>query len=665
MARHGAVFLLFLLWAGGALAAGPDDTLLQKLSTVRGEERARLLNELSAEARSNAPAEAIEWARQALELAGQIDDPTGTARALNNIGIGHYLQAEYDLALQYYDRALAVAEASGDDEGLASTLNNIGVVHYIRGHYEQTIEYYARTLELRRRIGDRIPLAQVSNNLGNVYYTAKRHDDALESYAEAVRIYADSGNESAHANSLCNMALVYMELGRLDEAQQRLELALDIGQRVDHKPTLALALNSLGDIASQQRRFNDALRHHRGALDVRRQIGDRLGEADTLLSIGQTYVSLAEYPRARDVLSDVLVLASEIGVREIQRDAYEALAESLAGSGDFEGALEAHQAFKRVTDALFDEEISRRLSDIKTQNELFAKDQEIAGLQARERLVQRTRNISAAAAVLLLLLIFLLHNRYRLSRRAHEASRLAQAERENAARAELAHVARVSTLGEMAAALAHELNQPLTAILSNAETTRRLVGEDRASKAHLTDALEDIVIGAGRAREIIRRLRRLVQRGVVAREKLSINDIVRDVEALAKSNAKNHGIELRADLDDNLPAVEGDPVQLQQVVLNLVNNATAAMAGGTVKGELLITTARHEPGHVMVAVSDHGPAVDEQVFARMFQPFFSTKQDGLGMGLAICQNIVEAHHGRIWAERNPAGGLTMRVALPA
>lgn len=640
------------------------EALRQRLAVVVGAERVAVLNDLAVAVRGNAPEESIDWATQALELAERIGDDEGRARSLNNLGIAHYFLADYDRALELYERSLDVSERLGSKEAVANALNNIGVIHYVRGDYDRTLDYYSRALELRRETGDRTGLAKSYNNLGNVYYSAGRYEESLEYYAESIAIYEEVGDEELVASSLNNIALVYHELERFDEALERLDRALEIAERIEHRPTIAMTLNNLGDAAAAQERYDDALDFHRRSLEVRRQLGDRRGEAESLLNLGQAYNHLGAFERALRYLGSALRVASEIEVREIERDAHEELAAAHAGLRDFESALEAHREFKRVTDELFDEEAGRRLSELEARNDMRAKDREIESLQARQRLQRLVRNASIAIAVLLLLSVVLLYNRHRLSRRASEALQLAQAERERAARAELAHVARVSTLGEMASALAHELNQPLTAILSNAQTTRRLLSQDRVSPRRIDEALEDVVAGAERAREIIRRLRKLMRRGEVSREPLSVNDVLRDVEAFARASAKDKGVSLRLDLTEKLPSVDGDPIQLQQVTLNLVSNGAEAMASGGGDGEIVISTYLDESGDVVTAVRDAGPPVEEKVVGQMFEPFFTTRGEGLGMGLAICRTIIEAHGGRLWAERNPDHGLTLRFTLP-
>jgi len=650
--------------SAAAFADAGTDALERRAEAAEGVERVRLLGELAKAVRENDPEASIEWAQLALDLATGIADEAGQAQALNDLGVARYYLAQYDLALELYERSLSIGERVGRTETVASALNNIGVLYYIRGEYDRALEYYSRALELQRELGDREALARGYNNLGNVYYSAGRHDESLEYYASSIAIYEELGKQALVASTLNNVALVYHALGRYDEALSRLQRALDMAERVDHRSTVAMTLNNLGNVAAAQGRPEEALRYHRRSLEVRRELGDRRGEADALLSIGQLRNRTGEFESARLVLNEAAGLAREIQVREIERGAWEALAETFAGTGDFERALDAHRNFKRVNDELFNEEASRRLSELEARNNLDAKNREIADLQTRQRLQRLVRNVSIASAVLLLLLVALLYGRYRLIRRANEAMRVAEAERERAARAELAHVGRVSTLGEMASALAHELNQPLTAILSNAQTTRRLVSEGRVSPDHLDDALADIVEGSDRAREIIVRLRKLMRRGEVTTVPVSINDVVRDVETFARANAQSMGVPLRLRMAEGLPEIAGDPIQLQQVTLNLVNNGAEAMAGGETDDGLVVTTSRDDAGDVVVSVRDAGPPVDEDVLRRMFDPFYTTKSSGLGMGLAICRTIIEAHGGRLWAERNEDRGLTVRFAIP-
>jgi PAS domain S-box-containing protein len=230
---------------------------------------------------------------------------------------------------------------------------------------------------------------------------------------------------------------------------------------------------------------------------------------------------------------------------------------------------------------------------------------------------------------------------------------------------ELAHVSRVSVMGELAASVAHELNQPLGAILSNAEAAEMFLAQDPPAVEELRDILADIRKDDERAGEVIRRMRALLRKGEQERQPLQINYLVEDVFRLVAGNASLRTTSLGAELTPDLPLVSGDRIQLQQVLLNLILNALEAMAKQPPeKRRLLVCTSRASDGEVEVSVTDSGPGLEAANLPRLFEPFFTTKQSGIGMGLPIARKIVEAHHGRIWAENHPAGGAIFRFRLP-
>jgi len=232
--------------------------------------------------------------------------------------------------------------------------------------------------------------------------------------------------------------------------------------------------------------------------------------------------------------------------------------------------------------------------------------------------------------------------------------------------AELLHVSRLSTMGQMASTLAHELNQPLTAITNYLQAARRLVvGSSPVSGGPTAEEVMDKAIAqATRAGEVIRRLRDFVAKGEAERRIEVLNTVVEEATALALVGAKQFGVRTDFSLDPAVPPVFIDKVQVQQVVLNLVRNAVEAMEGSA-RRELLVATGCVEGGTVAeVRVSDTGPGLAAEVVERLFQPFITTKKAGMGLGLSICREIVEAHGGRLAAEPNPTGGVIFRFTLP-
>jgi signal transduction histidine kinase len=234
-------------------------------------------------------------------------------------------------------------------------------------------------------------------------------------------------------------------------------------------------------------------------------------------------------------------------------------------------------------------------------------------------------------------------------------------------RQDLAHVGRVSTMGELTASLAHELNQPLTAILSNAQAALRLLASDKADLADIRDILGDIVEDDKRAAEVIHRLRGFLKKSNLELSPLDIGELVSQVARLVSSDAIIRNVSIRLELTPGLPPVCGDRVQLQQVILNLLMNGLDAMRESS-EGErtlVLRTLGADHAASVVVAVEDSGMGIDEADLEHVFHAFYTTKPEGLGMGLAIARSIVEAHGGRLEARNNPGRGATFSFTLPA
>ena len=232
-------------------------------------------------------------------------------------------------------------------------------------------------------------------------------------------------------------------------------------------------------------------------------------------------------------------------------------------------------------------------------------------------------------------------------------------------RQELAHVGRVSTIGALTASLAHELNQPLTAILSNAEAAEQLLDADAPKLDDVREILQDIVRDDRRATEVIHRLRGLLRKGKLEPAALDINEVVGEVARLVGADVVVRNVSVGLELASDLPSIWGDRVQLQQVVLNLLLNGLDAMpeAGGRDR-RLVLQTIRTGPDTVEVAVRDSGSGIGEADLEQVFQAFYTTKVAGMGMGLTIARAIVEAHGGRLVARNNPAGGATFAFTLP-
>jgi C4-dicarboxylate-specific signal transduction histidine kinase len=230
---------------------------------------------------------------------------------------------------------------------------------------------------------------------------------------------------------------------------------------------------------------------------------------------------------------------------------------------------------------------------------------------------------------------------------------------------ELAHAARLSMMGEMAAGLAHEINQPLGAIAAYAEGASIRLRDGKPDADSLIRVLDRIAHDAHRGGQVIRRLRQFLQKRTPERVCLRINDLVREVAQFVDADLRRREVSLGIDLAADLPPAQGDPIQIQQVLLNLVRNACDAMHDTEpARRSLMIRTRSLDGEHVDVCVEDCGHGISHSNMDQMFDAFFSTKAEGLGMGLAISRSIIEAHGGQIWASSNSEGGATFHFTLP-
>lgn len=242
---------------------------------------------------------------------------------------------------------------------------------------------------------------------------------------------------------------------------------------------------------------------------------------------------------------------------------------------------------------------------------------------------------------------------------------IADQARNAATQAELARVARLTTMGEMAASIAHEINQPLAAVVNNANAGLRWLSNRPPNTEEVRAALTRIASDGERGGSIIESIRAMLKKGVRERSKINLNELIRDVTRLTQGQFQRHGVSIRSDLADDLPSVLADPIQLQQVILNLFMNAAEAMVSISDRERLVcVRSEKHDGGGALITVEDSGPGVEPEDAKRIFEAFFTTKAEGMGMGLAICRSIVESHGGRITVAKAVPQGTVFQVTLP-
>ncbi len=250
----------------------------------------------------------------------------------------------------------------------------------------------------------------------------------------------------------------------------------------------------------------------------------------------------------------------------------------------------------------------------------------------------------------------------RVVERTNQLMQASEALRE--AQTELAHINRITAMGQLAASITHEINQPLAAIVNNANACLNWLARENLEEARQSAAL--VIADGHRAAEIIDRIRALIKKAPLRTDGVGINEAILEVIALTRGEVVKNGVSVLKQLAEGLPLIQGDRVQLQQVILNLIINAVEAMSGGVSEGsrKLQITTGQEASGGVLVTVQDSGPGLNPESVDRVFDPFYTTKPRGMGMGLSICRSIIDAHGGRLWATTNEDRGAIFQFTLP-
>ena len=659
-----ALLSLYLLVSPGRICAVPESDPVISPEVTAEELHAQAMDQMR-----NDP-------RQALALAGRAEEKAKASgleeihcRALSAMGIAHYYLGEYPEALNRYEESLALAEKIGNLDLQANALNNTGIIYYVWGEHDQALERYYRTIALRIEKDDKDGLARGYNNVANVYQTAGQYEQALENYEKALGFHLELGNEGMVAAMHNNIGLLQYDMEQYETSRGHFETALVILKRTEDRHGMALSLNNLGQVQEAEGQLDEALESYRHSLKLREELEDRQGVSVCLQNIGSVLAAKGNLPEAITYLERALALAKELKVQELIRDDLLSLSRAHALAGDHEQALIYHRRYKEAHDEIFTRDRAQQMAMAETRFQVGLKDQEIEALTREKEIEEFRRQILLVTAALSLGILILLLNRYLFQKRAHTAIRQANqalqkahADLARASRDELAHVARVATMGELAAAFAHELNQPLAAIKVNARAGSNFLDRENPEPEETLEALQDIGSDAERAQQIIHRLRRMMRKGEIRRASLDIEEVATSAASFLESEFGKTAVALEWTFSGDLPEVKGDRIQLQQVVLNLLQNALVA-AGGTPEAKVKVATAR-EGDLVVLEVSDSGPPIADEVFSDLFEPFFTTKQEGLGMGLPICRTIMETHGGTITARRNQGTGLTLRLTLP-
>jgi len=578
-------------------------------------------------------ARVITSAREAAELArrgGRSDLEFG---AVNLLGAAHERAGERDLALEAWTRCVQLAEARGDAASLYTVLNNLGVLRMNAGQLDGARACFERARDIARAAGDGLALAATLANLGDLASLGERYHEAVELHEEALALRAAAGVDSAVALSLSSIGALRVALG-----------------------------DAAGAVPLLQQ-----------ALETQRAAGQTPGMVSTLRRLSLAHAALDRPAEALRAASEALELSEAIQAKSQRVEVLRALSEAQLAAGD---PLAAFAALREAFELARELAELERLSSFATKNAelgLHERERQIDILQ-REAALQQSRGererllrwALAGGALALLLVALLGWSRYRNKRRAHEA--LARA---SEMELRLARAHKLESLGLISGGLAHDFNNLLTGILGHAELARGAPpGATRA-----TGHLDEIVRISRRAALLAEELLTFSGRSIPRRESIDLAALIERTARLVRVAFPGRRIEL--DLSPEVPALAADPAQIERVLLNLLKNAAEA-AGDA--GRVSVRTRHHASAAssasngalgappvescVDIVVEDSGPGLADGVREHLFEPFYTTKPDGKGLGLSTVYGIVHGHGGEVHVASDPGRGATFTVCLP-
>ncbi len=667
------LFLVFLFASGDEVDSLNNLLVHDRFSSKT--EKVETLILLSNEQFFTTQNEAITNGVKALDLALEINDKLLVSKAAKNIGILYYRQSDFANALKNLNIALKYnIEANNVDE-LAANYNNLGLIYHRMGNYILALENHLKQLKINEETGNLRGLAYSSLNIGNIYYSMHENDKSLEYYLKSLQINEEIQDTNRVATTLINLGIVSMELEDYDQAVRYFNRVLPIKMKYNDKTNLGKIYNNLGVAFNSQKEYPLAISYFLKSLDVSSDINHRYNMCVSMINLGDAYLGEEEMVKSLDFLNRALAVAREMDSQELIRDTYGVLSKWYEAKNDFESALEYYKSMTELNDSLFNIEKSNQLKNLhvayeveKTEKEILEKDISIEKLKTRQFYLLMT-------IVIALSLVFVAYYRYRTKKRHNRELEIKIAEalqKEKEQQQIIVHKSSLTSLGELASGIAHEIKQPLQNISLVNEGLQLEVTEKQIDPEFITSSTKDIAEGIKRIKFIINEISnfsRGQQQEIM--EWFNINTRIENAFLLARTKFSNRRIDVLFELEKTNPEFQGNPYKFEQVVVNFFNNAKDAIEEQAEKmGEdftkKMMVRSYIKDDFINVEVEDNGSGVPESIQTKIFLPFFTTKElgKGTGLGLSISLGIAKEMGGFIEIESEEEKGTLMRLKLP-
>jgi len=629
---------------------------------------------------------ALKFYQECLLLEEELGNTLGVAGSLNNIGLVYKDLSDYNRALEFCLRSLQLYNNVGDKIGTASVLGNIGIIYADLTNYDEALEYHLNALNLNEELNDKNGVAVALGNIGNIYDSLGNNEMALDYYLQALEIEEESGDELGVAGSQNNIGVIYDNLGNYHKAIEYYLRSLEMYEYVNDVSGIAQASNNLGVAYQNLNDLKKALGYLLISLENYRELGNIKGIAAALTNVGTVYYRLRNHEKAEQYLNEGLILAKQIEIHDLIIEIYQRLSEVKVAQLDYETALNYHKLYSSVKDSIFSKErleiiagmeatyeVQLLLEEREQEINLLQKNNEIYILKAQKQ--KLTMWLLYFGLAIVVVLSFVVYYRYRLNKkvtvllekqveeRTHDLLQInEQLKNEMSERKllenQLIRSERLAGVGELAAGIAHEIRNPLGNISSSAQ----ICLSKYDPKAKTKEFLEIIQEESEKANSIIKGLLDFANPREVKLKKGSICKIIKQVLNSVNARCIESEIIVKTRCPATIPHIMLDGKWLEQAFLNLILNAIQAMPHG---GDLKISaSAIFSRKELKIKIEDSGVGISKVNLTKIFDPFYTTREDGVGLGLSLCHQIISDHYGQIQVESKLNKGTAIKLVFP-
>lgn len=669
----------------GSVYAQQDqrEELIAQLRNASEKEKVDIYNELSRLHLYTDPQRAIQYAQKALAVAIKVGDKRGEAEAYNNQGMGYYFVNDYERLMDYYKKSLSAYQEIGDNRSMST----ISSTYFRLNQSEKALKNYRRSLKLNIKEQNWSKVIETCKNMADVYKNIADYNQALKYYNQALDLLEDTEVEGKEDEKVILMG----HIGEIWFFQEEYDKALIYFHRMQEilltqqdERNLAVLLSNIANSYFFKGDLDKSFETYQEALSMQMAQNATWEAATTLMNIGLIYSKKKQYSRAILSHNKSIELARKHGnANDLLRDNYMALSQIYEELKHYKKAYDYRILYSNLSESMVMEDNLAQFVDVLALQELEKKNRENEILQAKnenyllqlekENLV-RWRLSFGFTIIIISILVFIIYYRYYLKREENKnlEERIAKAVKKQEEQQQIIiHQASLTSLGELAAGIAHEINQPVQNISLSAESIKYELAEEEVNRQFLNQSVEEIFEDIVRIRQIVDHIRIFSsgQKDEVE-EDFSVTECVQSAVSMIGKQYANHHIMLHLDLEDRIPMVLGNPHKLEQVIHNLLSNARDAVEELKVKQpelrmQINVKTVSKD-GKVVLEVADNGIGIAQNRKTDIFLPFVTSKQlgKGTGLGLSISYSLVKEMGGHIEVESQPRKGTTMIVVLP-